>query len=130
MPKTTQLTLSLASKPGVLAQVASALSQAGVNITGLCAAEAAGGRGKLRLLVDNPARATEALRAAKLRVGQEEALTLTLENRPGALADVAQKLGRARVNIKCAYATTSGPGPALVVLSVSNVAKAEAALGR
>jgi hypothetical protein len=129
MPKTTQLVLSLASKPGVLAQVASALAQAGVNITAICAGEAAGGRGKIRLLVDNPARATEALQAAKLRVGQEEALVLTLDNRPGALAEVAQKLGRARVNVKCAYATTSGSGPAQVVLSVSNPAKAEAALG-
>jgi hypothetical protein len=132
MPKTTQLVLSLESKPGVLALVSSTLAQAGVNITGLCAAEAAGGRGKLRLVVDNPGRAAEALKAAKLRVGQEEAVALTLDNRPGALAEVAEKLGRARVNIKCAYATTpggAGSGPTTVVLSVSNVTKAEAALG-
>jgi hypothetical protein len=129
MPTTTQLTLSLTSKPGVLAQVASTLAGAGVNITAICAPEATGGRGKIRLLVDNPARATEALRGAKLRVGQEEALTLTLDNRPGALAEVAEKLARARINVKCAYATTHGPGPALVVLTVSNAAKAQAALG-
>ncbi len=129
MPRTTQLVLSLASKPGVLAQVASTLAQAGVNITAICAGEATGGRGKIRLLVDNPARATEALKAAKLRVGEEEALTVTLDNRPGSLAEVAERLGRARVNVKCAYATTQGGGPALVVLSVSNAAKAQAALG-
>jgi hypothetical protein len=129
MPRTTQLVLSLESKPGVLAQVSRALAGAGVNITGLCAGEAAGGRGKLRLLVDNPARALEALKAARLRASQEEALAVTLENRPGALADVAEKLARARVNVKCAYATTSGSGPAQVVLTVSNVAKAGAALG-
>lgn len=129
MPTTTQLTLSLASKPGVLAQVASTLARAGVNITAICAPEATGGRGKIRLLVDDPARATEALRGAKLRVGQEEALTLTLDNRPGALAEVAEKLARARINVKCAYATTHGPGQALVVLTVSNAAKAQAALG-
>lgn len=130
MPKTSQLVLSLASKPGVLAQISSALAQAGVNITAICAAEATGGRGKLRLLVDNPARAIDALKTAKLRPGQEEALVLTLDNRPGALAEVAEKLARARVNIKCAYATTSGSGPAQLVLAVSNAAKAEAALGR
>ncbi len=129
MPTTTQLTLSLASKPGVLAQVASTLARAGVNITAICAPEATGGRGKIRLLVDNPARATEALRGAKFRVGQEEALTLTLDNRPGALAEVAEKLARARINVKCAYATTHGPGQALVVLTVPNAAKAQAALG-
>jgi hypothetical protein len=130
MPKTTQIVLSLASKPGVLAQVTAALAQAGVNITGICAGEATGGRGKLRLLVDNPTRGVEALKTARLRAGQEEALVLTLDNRPGALAEVAEKLGRARVNIKCAYGTTSGSGPAQVVLAVSNAAKAEAALAR
>lgn len=129
MPKTTQITLTLASKPGVLAQLAGALARAGVNITAVCAAEASGGRGKIRLLVDNPQRAMEALKAAKFRPGQEEAVTLTLENRPGALAEVADKLGRAKVNIKCAYATTQGGGPALVVLAVANAAKAQAALG-
>ncbi len=129
MPKTTQITLTLASKPGVLAQIAGTLARAGVNITAVCAAEGSGGRGKIRLLVDNPQRAVEALRAAKFRPGQEEAVTLTLDNRPGALAEVAEKLGRARVNVKCAYATTQGAGPALVVLSVANAAKAQAALG-
>ena len=128
MPKTTQLTLSLASKPGVLAHVASTLARAGVNITALCAGDAPGARGKIRLLVDNPTRAVEALKAAGVRVGQEEALALTLDNRPGALAEVAEKLGRARVNIKCAYATTHGSGPALLVLAVSNVARAQTAL--
>jgi hypothetical protein len=129
MPRTSQLVLSLQSKPGVLAQVASTLARAGVNITGICAGEAAGGRGKLRLLVDNPTRAIDALKGAKLRVSEEEALSLALDNRPGALAEVAEKLARARVNVKCAYATTAGSGPAQVVLTVSNLAKAQAALG-
>ncbi len=129
MPTTTQITLTLGSKPGVLAQVASTLARAGVNITAVCAAEGSGGRGRLRLLVDNPARAVDALKAAKFRPGQEEAIALTLDNRPGALAEAAEKLGRARVNIKCAYATTHGSGPALVVLAVANAAKAQAALG-
>jgi hypothetical protein len=129
MPRATQLVLTLESKPGVLAGVSSALAQAGVNITGLCAGEATGGRGKLRLLVDDPGRAAAALKAARFRVAEEEALLLTLDNRPGALAEVAGKLARARVNVKCAYGTTAGGGPGAVVLVVSNAAKAEAALG-
>jgi hypothetical protein len=52
-----------------------------------------------------------------------------LENRPGAVAEVAQKLAQAKVNIKCAYATTGGAAQAVVVLSVSNLPKALAALG-
>lgn len=129
MAKITQLTLTLESKPGVLARISRALASAGVNITAVCAAEAAG-RGKIRLVVSDLARAREALKAAKLRFGEEPALSLTLPDRPGALAGVAEKLAAARINIKCAYATTGGPeGTATVILSVSNADKAQAALG-
>lgn len=129
MPKTTQLTLTLQSKPGVLAKISQALAGAGVNITAICAAETAG-RGKIRMVVSDPARAKEALKAAKLRPGEEQALMLTLEDRPGALARVAAKLAAAKINIKCAYATTGGMGgSATVVLSVSNADKAASVLG-
>ena len=129
MPKTTQLTLTLESKPGVLAKISQALAGAGVNITAICAAETAG-RGKIRMVVSDPARAKEALAAAKLRCGEEPALMVTLEDRPGALARVAEKLAAAKINIKCAYATTGGMGGSTtVVLSVSNVDKAASVLG-
>ncbi|MBI4588181.1 MAG: ACT domain-containing protein [Candidatus Rokubacteria bacterium] len=129
MPKTTQLTLTLESKPGVLAKVCQALAGAGVNIVAICAAEAAG-QGKIRMVVSDPARAKDALKAAKLRCGEEQALMLTLEDRPGALARVAEKLAGAKINIKCAYATTGGTGgSATVVLTVPNVDKAAALLG-
>ena len=80
--------------------------------------------------VSDPARAKEALTAAKLRCGEEPALMVTLEDRPGALARVAEKLAAAKINIKCAYATTGGMGGSTtVVLSVSNVDKAASVLG-
>ena len=129
MPKVTQLVLNLQSKPGVLASVAGALGRAGVNIEGMCGVEAAG-RGKIRLLVSDVARAEAALKAAKIRCGREDAITIALENRPGTLAEAAGKLARAKVNIKCAYsAMGTAPGPALVVLTVSNFQKGLAALG-
>jgi len=127
MAKTTQLTLNLESKPGVLAKISRTLADAGVNIVGLCAAETAG-RGKIRILVSDPARAKEALAAAKYRASEEPVLKLSLENRPGTLAGVVEKLAAGKVNIKCAYATTDG-GSATVVLTVSNADKAQALLG-
>jgi len=129
MRKVTQLTLTMESKPGVLAALCSALANAGVNVEAICAPEAVG-KGKVRLLVGDAVRAQAVLKEARMRVGTEEALALTLENRPGSLAEVAGKLARAKVNVKCAYATTVGTGgPATVVLTVSNVARAMAALG-
>src|SRR5262245_3717524 len=127
MPKTTQITVTAESKPGVLAKVCDALAKAGINILALCAAESAG-RGKMRLVVSDPARAREALTAAKIRCGEEPALLLSMEDRPGALAAAAAKLAAAKINVKCAYATTAGGGKAQVVVVVANPDKAERAL--
>ena len=128
MARITQLTVSAQSKPGVLAKVCDAVARAGVNITALCAAESSG-RGRIRLVVSDPARAKQALTAAKIRCGEEPALLLSLDDRPGALAAVAARLASAKVNIKCAYATVASAGaPAQVVVSVANSEKAERAL--
>src|ERR671918_2596882 len=114
MPKTTQLIVSLESRPGVLAKLARTLADAGVNIAALCAPEAPG-RGKIRLLVGDVSRAKEVLKTAKYRVGEEGAVTVILENRPGTLAEMAEQLARARINIKCAYVTGEGERQLVVI---------------
>ncbi len=129
MPKVTQLVLNLQSKPGVLATVCGILSQAGINVEGMWASDTGASRGKIRLLVADTAAAEAALRAAKFRCAREEAVSLDLENRPGTLAEAARQLAQAKVNIKCAYATTEGVGRARVILTVSNIQKAMRALG-
>jgi hypothetical protein len=123
MPRATQLTVSLKSKPGVLAQLARTLADEKVNITTL-SADAVSGRGKIRLIVNDAVKAKRALRKAKYRFSEEPAFVVRLRNKPGSLARVAQKVAKGRVNIKSAYATTTGRGPATVVFTVGSVAKA------
>ena len=127
MSKTTQLVLSLESKPGVLAKLARTLADAGVNTTALCAPETER-RGKLRLLVSDVPRTKEALKTAKYRVSEEGAVTVVVENRPWTFAGIAEKLAQAGINIKCAYVTGDGEKQ-LVALSVVNADKAEQVLG-
>jgi hypothetical protein len=122
MPRTTQLVLSLRSKPGVLASVARALADAGVNITALCAGDAAG-RGKIRILTTNVVKARRALRAAGYRPTEEPAFVVRLANKPGTLARTAEKVAKARINIRSAYATVGGRSSA-VVITVGSPAKA------
>ena len=122
MPRTTQLTVSLKSQPGVLAQLARTLADARVNIVSL-AASATSGRGKIRLIVNDPGTAKRALRRARYRVSEEPVFVVRLRNKPGALARVAGRLAKARVNIKSAYATTAGRGAA-VVFTVGSAKKA------
>lgn len=124
MPTTTQLVISEQSKPGVLAEVASVLGAAGVNIKAFSAPEVTG-TGKLRLLVADLGAARSALKEAKIRFAEETALVLSLENKPGALKDVADLLTKSRINVRCGYCTPSREGKrAIVVLTVSNTDKA------
>lgn len=124
MPKVTQLATTLANKPGTLAKICSTLGKEGVNVLAVFAAEIKG-RGKVRLLVDNPEKAKNALTGAKIRFSEEDAIAISVENRPGVLAEIAEKLARSKINIKYAYATTSEePAKATVILAVPNVDKA------
>jgi hypothetical protein len=128
MPTTTQLVISGQSKPGVMAQVAAVLGEAGVNIKAFSAPEVTG-TGKLRLLVADLEGARAALKTAKIKFKEETALLLSLKNQPGALMDVADLLTQNRINIKCGYCTPSREGKrAIVVLTVSNTNKALALL--
>lgn len=124
MPTTTQFVVSGQSKPGVLAEVAAVLGAAGVNIKAFSAPEVTG-PGELRLIVADVDAARIALRKSKIKFREETALILSLENKPGALKQVADSLTRARINVKCGYCTPSREGKrAIVVLTVSNTTKA------
>lgn len=129
MPRTTQLTVSLKSRPGVLADLARTLADAGVNITAL-SADAVSGRGKIRVVANDPGLAKRALRRARYRASEEPVFVVRLSNKPGALARVAAKLAKARVNIRSAYATTAGRRSATAVFTVGSPKKARKILGR
>ena len=127
MAKVAQLTLSLRSRPGVLAALARTLADARVNISAL-SAETRAGRGKIHVVVKNPGQAKRALRHAKYRATEETAFVVRMRNKPGALARVAARLAKAGVNIKSVYATTAGRR-ATVVFTVGSVAKGRKILG-
>lgn len=126
MPRATQLTVSLKSRPGVLAQLAKTLADAKVNINSL-SADAVSGRGKIRVIVNDAVAAKRALRRARYRFSEEPAFVVRLRNKPGSLARVAGRLAKEKVNIKSAYATTAGRGAA-VVFTVGSVNKARKVL--
>jgi hypothetical protein len=133
MPKVTQMVVTVQCKPGTLAHLCSMLGKAGVNISAVMAPGVSGAKarqGKVRLLVDDPDKAKDALKNAKIRFSEEEAIAIELDNRPSALCEVTEKLAQAKINIRYAYATaTEGSAKATVVLAVPDVAKALAVLG-
>ena len=121
----TDLTLYLDDEPGELARVGDLLGQAGANIEGLCAVTGGGGQAEVHILVHDPTPAFEALQRAGIKIAsEEEVIVLTIEDRPGALGEVARKLGDADVNLTTAYLATN----TRLVLAADDLAAAKAAL--
>lgn len=127
---TKELTINLPNKPGQLAMLADTLGKAGVNIQALSAATT-GSKGVIRVIPDEPGKAKRALKAAKIRVsGERDVLEVRLRNKPGTLARVAKRLGKAKVNIDSAYLLAADRKRAVAAIGVKNMRAAKKALGR
>jgi hypothetical protein len=121
----TDLTLYLDDQPGELARVGDVLGTAGFNIAGLCALTSGGGQAEVHILVQDPTPAFEALQRAGIKIAAEqEVMVLNIEDRPGALGEVARKLGAAKVNLTTVYLATN----TRLVLAADNLADAKSAL--
>lgn len=107
MPVATQLNLPLDNEIGTLARVCRDLASGGVNLLAIDAPEPGREDGGIRLLVMNRDIAVRALSRAGYLFAEEQVLFLELANRPGALARAVEKLAKALINIRYAYATTS-----------------------
>lgn len=115
------LTLYLDDQPGELARLGSVLGAAEVNVDGFCALAGGGGQGEIHLLIEDAAAAFTALAAGGFEVASEqEVIVVGVEDRPGALGDVARWLGDANVNITSAYLATN----TRLVIAADNLATA------
>ena len=94
--------IQLTNHPGDLARVAQALGRRGVNIKAL-AAISIGGTAMARILPDDIVVARSAFEAANIRFTESEVHLVLLENTPGMLASVTNRLGDEGVNLEALY---------------------------
>ena len=103
------LVIDIENSPGALAQVAAAISDAGVNIA---AATCIGGgeRAELHILVPHAEAARHLLAISHVAVTRErEVVVIDVEDRPGVLADLTRAIARAGVNLDLVYVATREP---------------------
>jgi hypothetical protein len=109
MRSLTQFSVFLVNKPGVLSQVCRELGKAKVNIVALAMMDAVE-HGVLRLIVEDPAKARPVLKKLNIPMTETEVLVVPMANRPGALADICEKLNAAHVSISYMYCTSGATG--------------------
>lgn len=119
------LVIDIENSPGALAEVAAAVSDAGVNIAAAtCIGE--GERAELHILVPYAEAARHSLAISHVAVTRErEVVVVDVEDRPGVLADLTRKIARAGINLDLVYVATRNR----VVFGADDISALRAALG-
>jgi hypothetical protein len=124
MPKTKQFTIRVENRPGAVAHIARALGDRRVNILALRAtAEAA--KGTVQLVAEDSLRAKTALEDADIVYTETVAEEHELPNKPGALAELLERLAARGINLSTVYATAAKGGRKAIVVYSAESEQAE-----
>lgn len=126
-----EIKVSVANKIGVLADISKIIAEHGINIEAI-AGYRNNGEAQIMLVTDDNLKAKDALVKARYNNAKESpVIMLELENKTGAMKNIAAKLAAENIDINYIYGTTCpGSCPARLVLSTSNDEKALVAFKR
>ena len=100
------LVIDIENTPGALAEVAAAISDAGVNIAAATCI-GTGEKAELHILVPHAGAARHSLSISHLAVSRErEVVVVDVVDRPGVLADLTRKIAKAGVDLDLCYVAT------------------------
>ena len=114
----------LTHRPGEIGRVANVLGRVGINIKSM-AAMTFGGQGVVRIIPDNVDSARAALHDANIRFQESELITVLVENQAGELANVADKLSNAGINVHAMYVVGLEGDLVDIAFAVDDVKKAK-----
>ncbi len=124
----TELHVTTPNEPGILGRVLGTLANAGVNLRAL-RAHAEGDKGIFLLVTSNNEKAEKALKVLRYKVKTRNVVTILIDDRIGAGAEIGALLGNAAIDIDYCYGTSAGTGKALLVFQTNNNKKAVDTLG-
>jgi hypothetical protein len=119
-----EVTARLENKPGRLAKICAALAHEKINIRALSVMDT-DERSVLRLVVDQLEPTRRVLTSLGAEFDVSEVLAVEMENRPGALTKLLERLAEEHINIEYAYVSgASAPGRSLGIFHTSNPKRA------
>jgi hypothetical protein len=128
MPITKEFTVVMEDRPDMMGRVCRALADHEVNILAL---QSFPNRGKfvVRLIVDDPGKTKTILDTEHLTYAEAQIIQIKIQHRPGEIARLASRLGKAKININYAYCgLETGTNAPLVFFSVTEVDQAASIL--
>ena len=119
-----QLSVFVENREGRLEDVLAVLKNNGVNIVSLSLADTHE-FGMLRLLVNKPGAAREALKNEGFSAKLTDVMAIKLSHRVGMLQELLEVICEAHINVEYMYALSTGADDASIVLKTSDLALAE-----
>ena len=110
-----QISVFLENKAGRLSEVTGILAEAAINIRALSLADTSD-FGILRLIVNDNAKAVEALKQRGFTVGKTDVVAVEVDDRPGGLHRILHFLHKANVNVEYMYAFVQQSGDNAVII--------------
>ncbi len=120
--------VQLENRPGELAHIARALANRGISIQHL-AGRGAGSKACALLTTDDDEMTREVLKSIGVPFVEGDTLHLEIEDRPGAIADLSERLAAQGVNITGILIVGRRASMCEVAMTVSDEAKAREVLG-
>ena len=125
-----QISVFVENNVGRLAEVTAVLGDAGIDMRAMCIADTTD-FGILRIIVSNPKRAVEILKAADCVVSVSQVIAVSIPDTPGSLSRVIGILSDAGIGVEYAYAfITRKKGNAYVILRVEDNERTEEVFAR
>jgi hypothetical protein len=123
-----QISVFVENKPGRIERVTEFLMKADVNIRAITVMGTFE-YGVIKLLVDKPDVAYEALKAQGISVHKREIIAILMDDRPGGLNRIAKVFGQKKINIDDAYGfVIEDKKRAVLVIDVGKIQEAETVL--
>lgn len=123
-----QLSVFIENKPGRMAEVTEVLAEANIDIRAISVADTRD-FGILRVIVDKPKEAVEALKAHGMTVTLTKVIAVGIDDKPGAFSKAVRLLSNEGFDVEYMYAFISrDKGKAYVIIRLDNGQKAAEAL--
>ena len=118
-----QLMITVDNRVGALAEAASIVAESGINLVAVCA-YVIDNKGFILFVTENNAKAKSVLKAKKYDVREEEVVLVSLDNKPGTLKTITEKIAQAGIDLTLLYgsADEKGKSSKIVVVSENNKA--------
>jgi hypothetical protein len=120
--------IELENRPGMLAGLAEAIADKGINIEAIAAATSSDS-GNVALLTNDDAGTRSVLDGTGVSYRTAAIVDASLDHRPGSLAAAARRLADAGVNIEALFATGMDGSRVTVAIAVDDADAARSALG-